>query len=119
MAVRVAAARSLERPFFPAHVYVERTDGRVRVCDEDYLFCARLRQAGHRVVLHPGVRCGHYDRGSDAVAPASWEPPDRTNRRRVLARSGETFALLPLEEAPPAAAAERRVQADVVYIVTT
>ena len=69
VALRVSALRDLMPPYFPAHVFVERGAGRVRVCNEDYLFCARLRRAGHRVLLHAGVRCGHYDRQTNTVAP--------------------------------------------------
>ena len=54
---------------FTRHVYVERDAVRVRVCNEDYLFCARLWQNGYTVVLHAGVRCGHYDRHSGTTQP--------------------------------------------------
>ncbi|MBV8490393.1 MAG: hypothetical protein JO199_07690, partial [Candidatus Eremiobacteraeota bacterium] len=116
--LRASAVRAFERPFFASHVYVEPAAGRVRVCDEDYLFCARLRAAGFRVLLHPKVRCGHYDRGRDAVAPAAWEPPEATNTKRVLVLDGERYALIPLERAPATTSRERRLSADVVYIET-
>jgi len=55
----------------------------VRICNEDYLFCARLRQAGWRVLLVPAVRCGHYDRQLKTIAPAQWEPPEITRSPRM------------------------------------
>jgi GT2 family glycosyltransferase len=116
--IRSDAVRSFERPFFSAQIYVERADARVRVCNEDYLFCERLRGAGRSVVLHPGVRCGHYDRARDSVAPAAWEPVERTDRRRALTLTGSTYALVPVDEAPESTAAARHVRADVVYVET-
>ncbi|HTU83823.1 MAG TPA: glycosyltransferase [Candidatus Acidoferrales bacterium] len=116
VAIRAEAARQLSRPFFPAHVYVELGEGRVRVCDEDYLFCARLRRSGHRVMLHPGVRCGHFDRARGSIAPAAWETPERTSVRRVLTRTGDRYQLTPLQDAPSACVPERRLRADVQYI---
>jgi hypothetical protein len=118
IAVAASAVRALARPFFASHVFVERGAGRVRVCDEDYLFCARIRAQGHRVLLHPGVRCGHYDRARDAVAPARWEAPQDTAVKRVLVQTGERYAMLPLADAPAATSSERRLRADVVYIET-
>lgn len=116
VAIRAQAVRSFERPFFASHVYVEHNVGRVRVCNEDYLFCARLRAAGHGVLLAPAARCGHYDRQRNAVAPAAWEPPARTAMRRVLVRTGTSYELVPLAGAPEANVAEKHVRADVVYV---
>jgi hypothetical protein len=89
----------------------------VRVCNEDYLFCRRLRDSGWSVVLHAGVRCGHYDRGRDRTAPAHWETDDATAVPRVLVQNGDRFAMVPLAGAPPPAAREERLAADVVYVV--
>ena len=75
VAIRTSAVTPFERPFFSSHVFIERAAGRVRICDEDYLFCARLRAAGRRIYLHPGARCGHYDRNRNATAPAHGNPP--------------------------------------------
>ena len=55
---------------------------------------ARARERGWRVLLHAGVRAGHYDRGSGTTAPQRWEdrrrnrPPahDRAARRPHAAR---------------------------------
>jgi GT2 family glycosyltransferase len=109
---------TLTRPFFGAQIYVERNAGRVRVCNEDYLFCARARASGRRVVLHPGVRCGHFDRQRARAFPERWEEPDASNRKRVLARIDGRYELVPLEKAPKTVARERQIAADVTYIET-
>jgi GT2 family glycosyltransferase len=118
VAIRLDAVRQFERPFFAAQVLVEAQSGRVRICNEDYLFCDRVRRAGWRVLLHPGVRCGHFDRASGRTAPDIPEPATLTNVRRVLARTGERYHLAPLETAIAAPAPERRVRADLVYLMT-
>ncbi len=117
VALRTAATRDFARPFFATQIYVERAALRVRVCNEDYLFCHRLRQSGGAVILHPGVRCGHYDRGRDSVAPSAWEPDSATRVPRVLAKTGDRYGMIPLADAPPAGAPERHVPADVTYVV--
>jgi hypothetical protein len=116
VAIRVSALRDLTPPYFPAHVFVERAAGRVRVCDEDYLFCARLRQAGHRVLLHAGVRCGHYDRTSNTVAPRTWEPAEVTRHERMAALIDGRPALVPIHPAS-STTSESHVQANVDYVV--
>jgi hypothetical protein len=116
VAIRVAPIRELEPPYFPAHVFVERGVGRVRICNEDYLFCARLRRAGWRVLLAPNVRCGHYDRQSKTLVPATLELPEVTSHARMavlidgrlaLVRAGESQGGVP----------ETHVRADVRYIL--
>jgi hypothetical protein len=114
--IRAAAVRAFSRPYFSTQIYVEYDPGRVRVCNEDYLFCKRLRDADYDVMLHPGVRCGHYDRGRDRVLPDTWETPDRSNRRRVLVQTGNSYELVPVDEAPKPASGERQLRADVTYI---
>lgn len=116
VAIRASALSDWARPVFATQIYVEHNAGRVRVCNEDYIFCARLRAAGHRVVLHPGVRCAHYDRTKGRAFPERWEDPQASNRKRVLARFGERYALVPLEDAPETVARERRLAAEVTYI---
>ncbi|HTC29956.1 MAG TPA: glycosyltransferase [Candidatus Acidoferrum sp.] len=116
VAIRVSALRDLAPPYFPAHVFVERGAARVRVCDEDYLFCARLRQAGYRVLLHPGVRCGHYDRASQTIAPRSWEAPEITRHERMAALVDGHPALVETREAAMSTP-ESRVRANVDYVV--
>jgi GT2 family glycosyltransferase len=118
VAIRVSAVRAFERPFFPAHVFIEPAEGRVRICNEDYLFCRRVRDAGHRVLLHPGIRCGHFDRASGRTAPAVREPAAATNLRRILVQTGESYRLVPLDGAPDATTHERHVRADLTYIVS-
>lgn len=116
IAIRASVFSQFSRPYFATQIYVERNAGRVRVCNEDYLFCAKLREGGYRVLLHPGVRCAHYDRVKARAFPDSWEDPHMTKRKRVLARIGERYALVPLEDAPKTVARERQLLADVTYI---
>jgi GT2 family glycosyltransferase len=118
VAIRIDAVKAFARPFFSAHVFVEPAEGRVRICNEDYLFCRRVREAGSRVLLHPGLRCGHFDRASGRTAPAFSEPASITNMKRVLTRTGDRYHLAPLEGAPESAATERHVRADLVYVVS-
>lgn len=116
VALRVSALRELMPPYFAAHVFVERGAGRVRVCDEDFLFCARLRRAGHNVMLHPGVRCGHYDRTSKIVAPQHWEAPEVTRQERIAAMVDGRPALVETQNIAHSSA-ESHVRATVDYIV--
>lgn len=83
VAISSAAIRRITAPYFDTHVYIEREAARVRICNEDYLFCAKIRGAGYDVVLHPGVRCGHYDRASGSIAPQNWEAESATGHRRI------------------------------------
>ena len=99
--VRTAVLRALEPPYFSAHLYVDRSARRVSVSDEDYLFCARVRAAGRRVLLHAGVRADHYDRGTGTTAPAAWEPASETDRLRMIVRRGDGTALVPFDDTVP------------------
>ena len=116
VAIRVRALQALMPPFFPAHVYVERSAGRVRVCDEDYLFCARAREAGWRVLLHPQARCGHYNRQNDTIAPQTWEPPEKTRYPRMAVLEHGRHALVPVRDVP-GSTSESHVAADVEYVI--
>lgn len=100
--IRVAALRALPAPYFAAHVYVEESTRTARQCDEDYLLCERLREAGWRVFLHAGVRVGHYDRGTDTTATAS-EPDAETDRLRMIVRDGNAVKLVPFDDTVPRA----------------
>ncbi|MEA2718214.1 MAG: hypothetical protein QOJ39_78 [Candidatus Eremiobacteraeota bacterium] len=101
--VRVAALQAFAQPYFAAHVYVDEQARVARQCDEDYLFCERVRQAGWRVLLHAGVRVGHYDRGSGTTAPAQWESDADTDRlRMIVLRDGRT-ELVPFDDSVPRA----------------
>lgn len=116
VAIRVAALRELMPPYFPAHVYVERAAGRVRVCDEDYLFCARLRRAGKHVLLVPKVRCGHYDRQFQSVMPQTWEPAAVTAQPRIAVLVDGKPSLIPAREVV-ATTPEAHVQASLEYVI--
>lgn len=115
VALRVDVLRELVPPYFAAHVFVERAAGRVRVCDEDYLFCARLRSAGWHVLLDPSVRCGHYDRASNRIAPVTWEAPEITRRERMAALVDGRPALIETREV--GSSTESHVRAEIDYIV--
>jgi hypothetical protein len=84
VAIRVDAIRALVPPYVGTQVYIEEHAARVRICNEDYLFCERVRDAGYHVVLHAGVRCGHYDRGSGIIQPAAWEDASVTAHERMM-----------------------------------
>lgn len=112
--VRMDALRELEPPYFPAHVYVEAEAARVRVCNEDYLFCERLRSRGWDVVLDAGVRCGHYDRYTGATLPAEWETSEVTNQTRVAVSEDGVAKLIPARELSPVA--EHHQRADLTYV---
>ena len=99
--VRVAALRSLALPYFAAQVYVEPATRTVRQCNEDYLLCERLRGAGFRVVLHAGVRAGHYDRALATLAPVTWESPEQTAHARMIVRGPLGKTLVPFDDALP------------------
>ncbi len=98
VAIRVGALRSMPAPYFNTQVYVEELAARVRVCNEDYLFCESVRRAGWRVAVHAGVRCKHYDRASDTAQPQEWEQHAATSIERMLvAESGNTYRIVPYD----------------------
>lgn len=101
--VRVAALRALTAPYFAAHLYVDGASRMVRQCDEDYLLCERLRGAGFGVLLHAGVRAGHYDRGSDTTAPVAWEDDAQTDRVRMIVQDDGRTKLVPFDDTVPRA----------------
>jgi hypothetical protein len=116
--LRTAAARKLTAPYFPAHVYVERSGRSARLCDEDYLYCERVRQAGNTVRLDARVRCAHYDRGSNTAAPLAWESDAVTGTPRMMVVENGRHRLVPLDEAAPRIV-ERHVRADLTYITVS
>jgi hypothetical protein len=116
VAIRAAALRALEPPYFSAHAYIERSAGRVRICNEDYLFCRRLREAGWRVQLDAGLRCGHYDRATRQVMPQSWESAQETNRVRMAALVNGTPRLVDADAAVRSMP-EARLSARLDYII--
>jgi hypothetical protein len=114
--LRLAALAALAPPYFHAQVFLEEVAGRARVCNEDYLLCERLRGAGFGVRLHAGVRCGHYDRGSDRVQPERWEEPSATDRPRMMVvEPGPRFTLVPYDPAH-AGSSERHETARIEYL---
>lgn len=113
--LRVAAARALAPPYFPAHVLVERSVRRALLCDEDYLYCERVRHDGGIVRLDARVRCGHYDRKSDSVAPLAWEDDAVTSMPRMVVSENGTQRLVPLDESAPRVV-EVHVPAGLTYI---
>ncbi len=116
--VRVSALALLSEPFVRTQIFIEEHANRVRVCNEDYLFCASLRQKGFTVMLHPGVRCGHYDRASGRTFPQTWEPAHITNRRRMAVMHADgTQALESYDDRVPQTQ-ERHVTAALEYIYT-
>lgn len=114
--VRTAAFAQMSRPYFPAQIFIENATSRVRVCNEDFLFCKRLRETGWSVMLHPGVRCGHYDRESGQTFPLEWEKPTDTNYRRMMVRNPDgSIGKRPFDSAL-GRATERHERADIEYI---
>ena len=101
VAVRLSAAAQLQRPLLSAHVIIQRGQHRVRIADEDYLFCERLRKAGWTVRLHGGVRCPHYDRATDRLVPEQWEDPAVTSRPRMYVMTPSGEALIDPDESLP------------------
>jgi glycosyl transferase family 2 len=102
--LRVAPLRAFSEPYFAAQVYVDFESRTARQCNEDYLYCERVRRAGWRVLLHAGVRLGHYDRASDKTAPAQWESDAETDRLRMIVRQDGGTKLVPFDDTLPRAA---------------
>ena len=115
--VRVQAYAAFAQPLFPVHIYVEKSCARVRVCNEDFLFCKRLRENGWKVLLHPGVRCGHYDRDTGQIYPIEWEAAEETGHRRMMVRNADGSIGRPPFDASVGRAQETHVRADVEYIL--
>jgi hypothetical protein len=113
--LRVAVARELHAPYFPAHIYIERTARRARLCDEDYLYCERVRKAGYTVRLDGRVRCAHYDRESNTSAPAAWEDDRVTAVPRMIVQENGAMKLVPFDPAVPRVN-ESHLTADLTYI---
>jgi GT2 family glycosyltransferase len=99
VAIRTAALRDMQPPYFGTHIYVDPAAQLVRQCDEDYLFCERVRAAGWNVYVHAGARTPHYDRATDTLAPAQWESDEETNRLRMIVREDGNTRLVPFDDA--------------------
>ncbi|HTJ27768.1 MAG TPA: glycosyltransferase [Candidatus Limnocylindria bacterium] len=117
VAIRTAALRDLESPYFGTHVYIDPSHQIVRQCDEDYLFCERVRRAGWNVYVHGGARTPHYDRASDTLAPVQWESDADTNRLRMIVRDGDQTRLVPFDDAVPQAPERQEPFASSLLIV--
>jgi hypothetical protein len=113
--LRVSAAKTFKPPYFPAHIYIELAARRARQCDEDYLYCERVRKSGHVVRLDARVRCRHYDRASDTFAPLAWEDDAVTALPRMIVSAGNGTQLVALDRSAPCVA-ERHIAAEVTYI---
>jgi GT2 family glycosyltransferase len=100
--IRVTALRSMPPPYFSTQVYVEEQAARVRICNEDYLFCEDARRAGWLVALHAGVRCKHYDRASSIAYPQDWEDSSVTSiERMIVVDPGPTYRVVPYDATVP------------------
>jgi hypothetical protein len=99
--VRVGVLRAMTTPYFAAHVFVDAAARTVRQCDEDYLFCERVRTMGHRVLLHAGVRAEHYDRATKTTAPVRWETDAETDHLRMIVLQDGVTKLVPFDERVP------------------
>jgi GT2 family glycosyltransferase len=114
--VSCSVLRKLDEPYFPAQIFIEEQIRRVRVCNEDYVFCHRLKEYGYNTYLHAGVRLGHYDRASATTIPLSWESTEATNQNRMTVRRADgSQALVPLDSTV-AATREEHVPAALEYI---
>ncbi|HTW82750.1 MAG TPA: glycosyltransferase [Candidatus Sulfotelmatobacter sp.] len=104
VALRVSALRAFSTPYFAAHVFVNEATRSVRQADEDYLYCERVRTAGWRVLLHAGVRAGHYDRATNRLSPERWEDDVQTDRLRMIVRDADgRTRMIPYDAAHPRA----------------
>jgi GT2 family glycosyltransferase len=116
-AIRVEALLGLAPPFFNTQVYVEEHAARVRICNEDYLFCEKIRNDGWRVALHAGVRCKHYDRASGSAYPREWESAAATSiERMIVVDPGPAYRMVPYDETRPVKP-ERHEAAKIDYII--
>lgn len=107
----------LVEPYFAGQVFLEESLRRVRVCNEDYLFCHRAKTHGYATYLHAGVRLGHYDRASGMTFPLQWESSEQSNNKRMaVLRPDGTYALVALDENTPRIA-ERHVRGALDYII--
>lgn len=102
--VRMAALQRLEQPYFSAQIVVETEHSHVRICNEDYLLCERLRHAGYNIMLDARVRSGHFDRDRALVLPEQWESNEITGVERMHVRQ-----LTGVEELVPLSAGNAHV----------
>ncbi len=113
--LRVSVLATLRAPYFPAHIFIERAARRASQCDEDYLYCERVRKAGYVVRLDARVRCPHYNRESASTAPVRWEDDAETSAERMIVAEFGATRLVPLDQSA-ARVTEHHVRATVDYI---
>lgn len=96
--IRVSALRALTPPYVGTQVYLEERSANVRICNEDYLLCERMRSAGFTIGLHGGIRCKHFDRQSAVAHPLAWEDDAQTSIERMLVvEPGPRYRLIPYD----------------------
>ena len=94
--LRTAALRALSPPYFGVQIAVDMARNDVRLCNEDYLFCERLRSAGFTIRLDARVHCGHFDREQAILLPREWESEEATGAPRMYIRQPDGVeALVP------------------------
>jgi len=113
--IDVAKAQTLETPYFSPQIFIERSQRRVRLCNEDYRLCERMIEAGFTVRLAAGVRCGHYERSKDQIMPLVWESDEATNLRRMIVSDAGKERLVRFDALVPAAP-ERHETATIDYL---
>jgi hypothetical protein len=100
--LRTAALRALSPPYFGVQIAVDTARNTVRLCNEDYLLCERLRHAGFTIRLDARVRCGHFDRDQAILLPQEWEPEEATGSPRMYIRQPDGVeALVPFVDGGP------------------
>jgi hypothetical protein len=114
--LRCSALRALDAPYFGTQIVLEAAHNHVRVCNEDYLLCERLRKAGFEIYLDGRVRCGHYDREQAVIFPKVWEDDTLTGITRMHVRQADgKEELVPFVEGGPRAA-EKHQYATLDYL---
>jgi hypothetical protein len=110
VAIRMRALQELDLPLFNTQVIIEEEASLVRICNEDYLLCERLRAAGWHIGLDSRVRAGHYDRNSAVTHPIKWETNDITAQERALVLDAEgQVRLVPMNKQIPCIKEEHQI----------
>lgn len=103
--LRTAALRTLTAPYFGVQIAMDTARNDVRLCNEDYLFCERLRGVGFTIRLDARVRCGHFDREQAILLPREWESEEATGAPRMYIRQPDGVeTLVPFVDGGPFAA---------------
>lgn len=64
---RTSIFREMPRPWFRTEQQFDRESG-AKMMTQDLYFCRALREKGHRVAVHCGIRCGHLDVATGVVS---------------------------------------------------